>query len=606
MPIVEAQSAVLVFGGPYSNLQATRAVLREAQRRGIAPSSIICTGDLAAYCGSPAETIALIRDAQIHTLMGNCDEQLALNAKDCGCGFQPGTACERLSASWYAFASERIGPQLRQWLATLPRRIDVVMGNRRLAVTHATISEINRFVFASTSSAIKKAELDLSGCDGVIAGHCGLPFTEAVGGRLWHNAGVIGMPANDGTPSTWYSILTLEKNVIRIEHCALTYDRKAAQAAMRDAGLGPEYREALETGLWPSEDVLGERERRLRGRALPPGSVLWGSSSDGVLWPFRERDEKGVARPLSRKFADLRRTATGEKRAKVPLKQLETLWFNTGTLCNIACEHCYIESSPRNDRLAYLTLADVTRYLDEIESAGEPVSLLGFTGGEPFMNPNFLAILGEALSRGYQTLTLTNAMKPMVHKKAQIAALSKRYGGSMRIRVSLDDFRQEIHDKERGEGSFEQTLQGLCWLGETGVCVEVAGRSLMGEAEETLRPGYAALFAERGIKIDCFDPQALLILPEMKANDDPPEITESCWSILGKSPGSLMCANARMIVKRKGAQSPAVLACTLIPYDKRFELGTTLAEARRPVPLAHPYCASFCVLGGGSCGSLRA
>ncbi|MGB7914780.1 MAG: radical SAM protein, partial [Rhodomicrobium sp.] len=85
----------------------------------------------------------------------------------------------------------------------------------------------------------------------------------------------------------------------------------------------------------------------------------------------------------------------------------------------------------------------------------------------------------------------------------------------------------------------------------------------------------------------------------------PPEITEACWGILKKSPGEVMCSSARMVVKRKGALSPAVAACTLLPYDTRFELGATLAEASRAVPLSHPYCASFCVLGGGSCGSAR-
>jgi hypothetical protein len=91
----------------------------------------------------------------------------------------------------------------------------------------------------------------------------------------------------------------------------------------------------------------------------------------------------------------------------------------------------------------------------------------------------------------------------------------------------------------------------------------------------------------------------------MRPGTTPPEITEACWSILKKSPDDVMCSCARMIVKRKDAAAPAVAACTLLPYDSRFELGGTLAEAGRPVPLSHPYCATFCVLGGGSCGSAR-
>ena len=80
-----------------------------------------------------------------------------------------------------------------------------------------------------------------------------------------------------------------------------------------------------------------------------------------------------------------------------------------------------------------------------------------------------------------------------------------------------------------------------------------------------------------------------------------PEITTACWDILGKSPGDVMCASSRMVVKRKGADSPAVVSCTLLPYAPEFEMGTTLAEAERDVALNHPHCAKFCVLGGACC-----
>ncbi len=308
---------------------------------------------------------------------------------------------------------------------------------------------------------------------------------------------------------------------------------------------------------------------------------------------------------LPKPFADPTRTARGERRAAVPLKRLETLWFNTGTLCNITCENCYIESSPGNDRLSYLTLGDVGAFLDEIAELPQPVSLIGFTGGEPFMNPEFIAILEETLRRGFETLTLTNALKPMDHRKSDIARLARLYGRRMRIRVSLDDFRASVHDAERGRGSFASALDGMTWLWRGGVALEVAGRFLSDDAEDDLRRGFGALFAKRGIGVDCEDRQALVLLPEMRPGATPPEITEACWGILKKSPDDVMCSRARMVVKKKDAASPAVAACTLLPYDSRFELGATLAEASRTVPLVHPYCAAFCVLGGGSCGSAR-
>ena len=305
------------------------------------------------------------------------------------------------------------------------------------------------------------------------------------------------------------------------------------------------------------------------------------------------------------KFADLSRTAKGEPRATVTLKNLEALWFNTGTLCNITCVNCYIESSPRNDRLVYLTHDDVVSYLDEIRDDKLGTQLIGYTGGEPFMNAAFPAILETTLQRGFQTLTLTNAMQPMKRRKAIIARLAKTYGTAMRFRVSLDDYRAEIHDAERGKDSFAKALDGIRWLVETGVTLEIAGRYLSGDQEPDIRKGFAAMFAAHGIAIDCTDPQVLVLFPEMSEQADPPEITTACWGILNKSPDSIMCSSSRMIVKRKAADRPAVLACTLLAYDQNFELGATLKDARKTVSLNHKSCATFCVLGGAACGATR-
>jgi uncharacterized Fe-S cluster-containing radical SAM superfamily protein len=305
----------------------------------------------------------------------------------------------------------------------------------------------------------------------------------------------------------------------------------------------------------------------------------------------------------SPKFSSLQWTARGEPRASVALRALETLWFNTGTLCNIACANCYIESSPRNDRLAYLSLAEVRIYLDEIAREGYPTRLIGFTGGEPFMNRAFPAILEEALSRGFETLTLTNAMRPMMRRKEVIARLAST--SAMRVRVSLDDYRAEIHDRERGRGSFAKAMEGLRWLASQGVTVEVAGRYLSGDAEDRLRAGFARVLHAHGVRIDTRDPRQLVLFPEMSPQADPPEITPACWGILNVSPNSVMCSSARMVVKRQGALHPIVLACTLIAYDKRFEVGATLAEASGPVYLAHRHCSTFCVLGGAACGAAR-
>ena len=313
-----------------------------------------------------------------------------------------------------------------------------------------------------------------------------------------------------------------------------------------------------------------------------------------------------VARRVA-KFSDPDWTATGEPRAKVALKALETLWFNTGTLCNIECSNCYILSSPTNDALIYLTLAEVDAYLDEIAALGLPTREIGFTGGEPFMNPDLPAMVQAALTRGHRVLILTNAMRPMMRPRVRkaIAALGARFGGRMVLRVSLDHYTAGRHDVERGVGGFEATLAGMRWLRDNGLNMAVAGRMIWGEDAAATRAGYAALFAAEEFAIDAANPGELVLFPEMNEAAPVPEITTACWSILDKRPDSVMCATSRMVVKRRGAPRPAVISCTLLAYDSRFELGTSLAEATRgagrEVSLNHPHCAKFCVLGGASC-----
>lgn len=301
------------------------------------------------------------------------------------------------------------------------------------------------------------------------------------------------------------------------------------------------------------------------------------------------------------KFHDPVVTAQGQPRATVALRALETLWFNTGTLCNLTCRNCYIESSPRNDRLAYLSVAEVETYLDEIARDRLPTKLIGFTGGEPFMNPDIIAMLQAVLSRGLHALVLTNAMKPLRKLRPALLALREQYGDRLTIRVSLDHHDPAIHEQERGRRSWASALEGLIWLARNGFNLDVAGRRFTGETEQSLRDGFAALFAAHAIPVDAHDPVRLMLFPEMEPERDVPEITTACWGILHKSPADVMCAGARMVVKRKDAATPVVLACTLLAYDPRFEMGTTLAEAAAPISLNHPFCASFCVLGGASC-----
>ncbi len=314
------------------------------------------------------------------------------------------------------------------------------------------------------------------------------------------------------------------------------------------------------------------------------------------------------ASPLSpdhglRPFEDRHTTADGQPRASVPLTALTTLWFNTGTLCNIACRNCYIDSSPTNDSLVWLTLDDVRGYLDEIAADGWPVREIGFTGGEPFMNPDMPAMAELALKRGFRVLILTNAMRPMMRPRvmAALERLIAAWGDRLTFRVSIDHPEPALNDSVRGAGSHAGTLKGLLWLRDQGARLAIAGRDLWEEGAEAMRARFAAFIARHRLPIDAHDPAQLVLFPEMDASAPVPEITTACWGILGKDPSEVMCASSRMVVRRKGADGPVVLSCTLLPYDPQFEMGPRLADAGGEVHLNHPHCARFCVLGGASC-----
>lgn len=323
-----------------------------------------------------------------------------------------------------------------------------------------------------------------------------------------------------------------------------------------------------------------------------------------------QNDLRGV--PARCKFTDPDRTAKGETRAQVAFERLETLWFNTGSLCNIECLNCYVESSPANDALVYIAAGEVASFLNEIAELNLGTREIGFTGGEPFMNPDMIEMADDALRRGHEVLILTNAMQPMQRKrvKAGLLDLHSRYGAQITLRVSLDHYTEKLHETERGPRSWGRALQGMDWLAGHGFRITIAGRTCWNEDEASARRGYAKLIEAHGWAINADDPAQLVLFPEMDGAADVPEITESCWGILGQSPTDIMCATSRMVVKRKGDERASVVPCTLLPHDTAFEMGLTLTQSfaahggmfdRGAVKLCHRHCAKFCVLGGASC-----
>ena len=269
MHIGSFSDRVLIFGGPYSNLQATQAMRQAADELGIGAQQIICSGDLVAYCGRPEATVNAIRDWGIAVVMGNCEQSLALDQDDCGCGFDADSLCSTLAVDWYAFARSRVSRENKQWMQHLPRHVDFNLGGQHLRVIHGGSEQINQFIFYSSDRREKQSQLDQTQVDVIIGGHCGIPFGQKLGAQSWLNAGVIGLPANDGTPDGWFMLLQCAAdNRLTASWHRLSYDHHGAARDMHNQALTRQYHDALLNGLWPSIDILPEHERSRRGQPL--------------------------------------------------------------------------------------------------------------------------------------------------------------------------------------------------------------------------------------------------------------------------------------------------------------------------------------------------
>jgi predicted phosphodiesterase len=248
---------VVLFGGPYSNLQATQALIAAAGAR-----RLVCTGDMVAYCADGNAVVEALGEAGADVVAGNCEKQLAVGADECGCGFGADSTCSLLARGWYAHAMATVSAASRAAMAACPDLAMFDHQGARVAVIHGGVTDVSAFLWPVSEDAafmreIAALEAIAGPVDVIVAGHSGIAFERQIGAHRWINAGAIGMPENDGSAQTRYVVLDGEARVER-----LSYDHTGAQDAMVRAGLTQGYHEALATGYWPSEDVLPMALRR--------------------------------------------------------------------------------------------------------------------------------------------------------------------------------------------------------------------------------------------------------------------------------------------------------------------------------------------------------
>ena len=256
---------VLLFGGVYSNLQALEQLKRIAEEQGIPPENCICTGDIVGYCAQPEEVVQLFKIWGAKSILGNVEIQLRDGAEDCGCDFRKGSRCDGFSQLWFPYAQSKLSKSSLDFIATLPNHIDFRFAGKNITVVHGDYFNVSEFVYKSTEWHIKQKNFEATGADVIIAGHCGLPFNQKKEEKIWLNPGVIGMPANDGSPNVWYAILDDSIGSFRFKHHQMEYNYKLANARMQINFLPQEYARTLITGIWDNTEILPPYESGLQG-----------------------------------------------------------------------------------------------------------------------------------------------------------------------------------------------------------------------------------------------------------------------------------------------------------------------------------------------------
>ncbi|HEX3582300.1 MAG TPA: radical SAM protein [Thermoanaerobaculia bacterium] len=279
----------------------------------------------------------------------------------------------------------------------------------------------------------------------------------------------------------------------------------------------------------------------------------------------------------------------------VPMLSLDTIWFQVaGTLCNIACTHCFISCSPTNHAHEMMTFDEIVPHLDEAKRLG--VREYYFTGGEPFMNRDMLRILEATLKQGPATV-LTNGMLLRKETCRALRELIERSEYSLDLRVSLDGFDGETNDAIRGEGVWDRVMPGLANLAEAGINpVITVTTAAEGVDSAEGRAKFLDLIRSFGFTKPRLKVLSLFRIGAEEARTRAYGSSErlTAEALEGADMSVLQCSTSRMVT------SKGVYVCPiLIDYDAA-RMGETIGETLRPFPLAYGACHT-CWVDGVTC-----
>lgn len=280
---------------------------------------------------------------------------------------------------------------------------------------------------------------------------------------------------------------------------------------------------------------------------------------------------------------------------ELPFLHLDCLWLQvTGTVCNIACRHCFISCGPKVTIHDLMTVDQVARAIET--AAAQGARSYAFTGGEPFLHPELLTLVDLALARGSLDI-LTNGMLIDAELARALAERAAASPHSLDIRVSLDGIDAEENDAVRGRGVFEAAVQGMRHLVEAGLEPAVAVTTLAARHES---PEGRLAFLERLRELGMRQPRLKLIPPFKLGREARRGGAYQDWERVtadmldAEAPWSLQCGTSRMVTNR------GAWPCPILVNVDAARMGDTLADALRPCALSDQACHT-CYVEGFTC-----
>lgn len=302
-----------------------------------------------------------------------------------------------------------------------------------------------------------------------------------------------------------------------------------------------------------------------------------------------------MSRPDIRRSLNVIQVPISPNPPELALEALDTLWLQvTGTLCNIACRHCFISCGPKNHRHEMMTVEQVCATLDDAYKRG--VREYYFTGGEPFLHPHIRELITATLAQGPLTI-LTNGMLIDDDLAAWLGETFRTAPYSLDLRVSLDDYRMEDNDKVRGKGTFERIIAGIKRLATHKVNPVIT----VTEVRPIMRlPSEHATFMEFVRSLGLDKPRLKFLVPFLIGREEQRTRGYTEEELLHEGdliPGEeqkLQCNSCRMVT------DDGVYPCPLLINVPGARMGNALTDGLRPIKLAWQPCYT-CHMYGATC-----